>query len=296
MISEDSYVLVSAAYNEGKYIENTILSVISQDVRPALWIIVSDGSTDETDAIVEKFAVLNEFIRLHRMTEDHPRNFAAQVHAINVGIGQIQKERFGFIGNLDADITIEPSYFRLLLGKFRQNPRLGLAGGAIYEKFSDGSFKYRRGNRVTSVAHAVQLFRRECFMALGGAYRPLPYGGPDAYAETEARMKGWNVESFPELKVFHHRPTGSSGGVLRYSFRQGRMDYSMGASPIFEVIKLLGRVGNKPYMAGALSRLTGFVYSYLRGEQRAVSKEFMEYLRQEQMRKLRGIYRPRWDR
>ena len=289
-------MLVSAAYNEGKYIENTILSVISQDVRPALWIIVSDGSTDETDAIIEKFAVSHEYIRLYRMTEEHPRNFQAQVLAINAGIGQIQLEQFGYIGNLDADITFEPSYFRLLLGKFRQYPRLGLAGGAIYEKCSDGSFKYRKTNRITSVAHGVQLFRRECFMALGGAYRPLPYGGPDAYAETEARMKGWDVESFPELKAFHHRRTGSAGSALRHCFRQGRMDYSLGSSPAFEIIKLLGRVGTKPFMAGALTRLSGFVYSYLSGEQRAVSRQFMVYLRQEQMRKLRGIYRTRWDR
>jgi glycosyltransferase involved in cell wall biosynthesis len=296
LIPENSYALVSAAYNEGKYIGNTVLSVISQDVRPALWIIVSDGSTDETDAIVEKFAASHEFIRLYRMTEDHPRNFQAQVHAINAGIGQIQMEKFGFIGNLDADITFEPSYFRLLLGKFQQDPGLGLAGGAIYEQCSDGSFKYRKTNRKTSVAHGVQMFRRECFMELGGAYRPLPYGGPDAYAETEARMRGWNVESFPELKAFHHRRTGSAGSVLRHSFRQGRMDYSLGTSPLFEIIKLLARVGTKPYMAGALSRLSGFVYSYLRGENRAVSKQFMEYLRQEQTRKLRGVYRTRWDR
>ncbi len=295
MIPESSYALVSAAYNEGDYIENTILSVISQDVRPALWVIVSDGSTDGTDAIVKKHALYNDFIRLHRLNWEHPRNFEAQVHAINSGIGQIPTERLGFIGNLDADITFDPSYFRLLLERFQQNPRLGLAGGSIYEKSSDGSFKYRKSNRITSVAHGVQLFRRECFFALGGAYRPLPYGGPDAYAETEARMKGWNVESFPELKAFHHRLTGSSGGVLRYAFRQGRMDYSMGASPIFEIIKLLGRAVNKPYIAGSLSRFSGFIYSYLRGDQRAVSKEFIDYLRQEQMRKLRGIYRTRWD-
>ena len=70
------------------------------------------------------------------------------------------------------------------------------------------------------------------------------------------------------------------------------MDYSLGASPIFEVIKLLSRVGNKPYLTGSLSRLSGFVYSYLRGEQRAVSKQFIAYMRQEQMRKLRGISTP----
>ena len=126
MIHENSYVLVSAAYNEGDYIENAILSVISQDVPPALWIIVSDGSTDETDTIVEKFAVSHEFIRLMRLTEDHPRKFfRGQVHAINAGIGQVQTERFGFIGNLDADITIEPSYFRSLFGKIPAESPIG---------------------------------------------------------------------------------------------------------------------------------------------------------------------------
>ena len=296
MIAADPYVLVTAAYNEGKFIDATIASVISQDVRPARWIIVSDGSTDDTDAIISKYTAVHDFIRLYRVIEDHPRNFAAQVHAINSGIARLKDERYAFLGNLDADITLEPSYFRLLLDKFRMDPELGLAGGSIYDKCPDGVFRYRRTNSVTSVAHAVQLFRRECFDALGGAYRLLPYGGPDTYAETEARMKGWQVASFSDLRVYHHRPTGSAGGVLRSCFRQGRMDFSLGVSPLFEVAKLLGRVGNKPILAGSLARFSGFVYSYCRGEQRAVSKQFIEYLRQEQMRKLLGVFRPRWGR
>jgi glycosyltransferase involved in cell wall biosynthesis len=38
-----SYVLVTAAYNEERFIENTIQSVIAQECRPAEWNIVSDG-------------------------------------------------------------------------------------------------------------------------------------------------------------------------------------------------------------------------------------------------------------
>jgi len=287
----DSYVLITAAYNEGKFIEGTIASVISQELRPARWIIVSDTSTDDTDAIVTKYAAANSFIQLYRLTENHPRNFAAQVHAINAGIGLLQDEQYDFIGNLDADIKFDPSYFRLLLDKFRQNPKLGLGGGAIHDRCSDGGFRNRRTNRVTSVAHAVQLFRRECFMAVGGLYRPLPYGGPDTYAETEARMKGWQVASFPELRVFHHRPTGSAGGMVRSCFRQGRMDFSLGVLPLFEVVKLGSRIREKPYLVGSMARFAGFVYSYLCGEKRAVPDEFITYLRQEQRRRLLGLFR-----
>ncbi len=89
-MKRDSYVLVTAAYNEEKLIEQTVRSMMAQTVRPAKWIIVSDGSTDRTDDIVNSYAAENDFIQLYRITEDHPRNFAAQVYAINRGLSQLR--------------------------------------------------------------------------------------------------------------------------------------------------------------------------------------------------------------
>jgi hypothetical protein len=287
----DSYVLVTAAYNEGSFIENTIRSVISQEVPPLRWVIVSDGSTDDTDEIVKRYAVQHGFIELCRITEDHPRNFAAQVNAINAGIAQLGDTVYEFIGNMDADVTIEPSYFRLLLEKFRRDAELGLGGGMIYEQDGDGKFKSRKTNSRTSVAHACQLFRKGCFASVGAKYIPLPYGGPDTYAETMARMKGWHVESFEELAVYHHRPTGSAGGLLRSCFRQGKMDYSLGALPLFEILKLVSRVCVKPYLVGSVVRFAGFMDSYSRREQRAVPNEFMNYLRKEQRHRVTSLFR-----
>src|SRR5690348_16558882 len=114
----ESYALVTAAYNEAGYIGDTILSVIAQEVRPVKWVIVSDGSTDQTDAIVEKYAAKHSFIQLYRLTDAHSRNFEAQANAINAGIAQLRACSYAFIGNLDADVTFEADYFRLLLNKF----------------------------------------------------------------------------------------------------------------------------------------------------------------------------------
>jgi hypothetical protein len=136
-------------------------------------------------------------------------------------------------------------------------------------------------NSVTSVAHAVQLFRRACFEAIGGTYLPLPYGGPVTYAEVTARMKGWRVASFPDLEVLHHRVTGSAGGLLRGCFRQGRMDHSLGTLPLFEILKVLRRLNINPYLIGSAARLAGFMYSYYRSDKRPVSDEFVGYFRQE---------------
>lgn len=286
-----AYVLATAAYNEGKLIEGTIQSMISQRCRPAKWIIVSDASTDNTDEIVSRYAAQYDFIQLLRLTDDHPRNFAAQAIAINAGIERLEAMDYDFIGNLDADVTLEPSYFERLLAKFDADPQLGLGGGAICEKCPDGVFRGRPGNSVSSVAHAVQLFRKACFEMVGSRYALLPYGGPDTFAEVSARKAGWRVESFEDLPVFHHRPTGSAGGVLRGYFRQGKMDYSLGTLPSFEILKVLKRFHAKPRGLGAAARLAGFLLSYCRREKRAVSNDFISYFRKEQGAKMRGFFR-----
>src|SRR4051794_28454197 len=132
MPSNRGYVLVTAAYNEERFIERPLATVVSQTLLPLKWIVVSDGSTDRTDAIVLDYARRYPFIHLHRITEDHPRNFAAQVYAINAGFAELKGDCYDYIGNLDADISLEPTYFAELIARLEADPRLGLAGGFIH--------------------------------------------------------------------------------------------------------------------------------------------------------------------
>lgn len=283
----DRYVLVTAARNEEAYIEKTLQAVVCQTVLPAKWIVVSDGSTDGTDEIVRRYARSHTFLELVRIEEDNKRNFRSQVDAINTGFHHLAQLDFGFIGNLDADISFDSDYYENILGEFRQEPKLGLAGGFIYEEVR-GVFRSRKFNSADSVAHAVQLFRRSCIEDVGG-YMALPYGGPDWVAEVTARMKGWKVRSLPYVKVYHHRPTASAGGVLRNRFEQGRRACSVGSHPLFELIKGLRRMTEKPYLVGGTLKLCGFLWGLLRNEDRMVSAEFVKYLRKEQMGRLRNL-------
>jgi hypothetical protein len=133
------------------------------------------------------------------------------------------------------------------------------------------------------------MFRRECFESVGG-YLALPYGGPDWHALVVARMRGWGVKAFADLPVFHLRPTGTADRIMRHLFRQGRMDYSLGSYPPFEVLKLVRRFPNKPYVSGALVRLSGFLLGYWLREQRPVSDEFIRFLRTDQKNALRSLF------
>ncbi len=288
---DNQYVLVTAAYNEEKFIEPTLRSIVEQTSRPVEWIVVSDGSTDATDEIVKRYAAEYPFIRLHRITKDHPRNFTAQVSAINEGLQQLASKSHAFVGNLDADITLDPGYFEALIDKFQKDTALGLGGGTIYERSRSGMFLPRKTNAHHSVAHACQLFRRQCFEVIGGAYVPLPYGGPDTVAEVSARMMRWKVQSFDDLKVYHHRFTNGAEGAVKGCFRQGKMDYSLGALPSFELIKIARRLGDRPLVFGAIARFAGFISSYLANDRRAVEKEFITYLRAEQAQRVRRLLR-----
>jgi glycosyltransferase involved in cell wall biosynthesis len=284
-----TYVLVTAAYNEEKYIRRTIESVAAQSIAPRKWIIVSDASSDRTDNIVREYAMRHSFIALHRITEDHPRNFAAQVNAINFGCQLLKQEVFDFIGNLDADICFAQDYFERLFERFGSDEQLGCAGGFICEE-SNGSFRSRTANSETSVAHAIQLFRRSCFDAVG-PYMALPYGGPDWVAETRARQLGWKVRAFPDLHVHHLRPTASAEGLLCGRIRQGRMDYSFGSLLPFELLKCARRVNESPRIVGSALRLYGYFSCLLRGEPTLIPEDLKHYLQHEQRQRLRDLLR-----
>jgi poly-beta-1,6-N-acetyl-D-glucosamine synthase len=286
---DSSYVLMTAAYNEEAFIEKTLSSVVSQTVLPRRWVIVSDGSTDKTDELVKRYTKQYDFIRLLRVTRPVGRSFGAKVMALQTGSTLLNDLAFKFIGNIDADISVEPSYFEGLMHSFDRRPRLGLAAGLVYEEKA-GQFHSRRSNRRDSVSHSAQLLRRECYEAIGG-YAVLKYGGEDWYAQVSAKMKGWEAETLPSLIIFHNRHTGTAANVMRDRFRLGRLDYSFGSDPVFEVLKCLQRLPENPVVIGGVARLAGFVWSYLCRDIRPVPADFIVFLRNEQRSKLFSLFK-----
>jgi biofilm PGA synthesis N-glycosyltransferase PgaC len=273
------YVLLTAAYNEEAYVEETIRSVLAQVVRPCAWAIVSDGSSDRTDEIVKEYAKSHPFIYFVRRERDENRRFGSKVLALRAGWDVLAQKTVPYVGHLDADISMEPSYFSDLLRKFEEDPKLGIAGGWCLERIGR-EFREARGSNPNCVPGAIQMFSRKCYQEIG-ALPPSEYGGEDWYAEVAARIRGWRVRSFPELKVRHNRETGR-GSRLRYCYYEGFMDFALGSHPIFELVKVGRRIAWRPCFIGALARLLGFLLAHIWGE-RLVPPEFVAFIRREQM-------------
>src|SRR5256885_9445806 len=195
------YVLVTPARDAAATIARTIASVRAQVAPPARWIIVDDASTDATADIVREHAAGADWIELVRRDPNRlPGDFASKVSAFRAGLARLDGERYDFIGNLDADIAVEPDYYQRVLAAFAERPTLGVAGGHVIEEF-DGRRVPQRIS-ANSVPGAVQLFRRRAFEDIGGL-RPMRLGGEDAAAEILARMHGWESATLFELKVAH---------------------------------------------------------------------------------------------
>lgn len=283
------YVLITPARNEASFIGRTLESVVAQTCPPILWVIVSDGSTDGTDAIVEASAREHSWIRLVRRTSGSPRDFGAKVEAFETGLAALGRIDYDVIGNLDADITFGPDYLEFLMCKFAEDPRLGVAGTPFVEEGRPG-YDYR----FTSVEHvsgACQLFRRECFEEIGG-YVPVKIGGVDLLAVIKARMHGWRTRTFVEKTCRHHRSIGTARhSPYMVAFKGGRGDYMLGSHPLWEFTRCIYQSTKRPFLAGAVLRLAGFTWAVLTRVDKVVSPELAAFRQTEQMQRLRRFFR-----
>jgi glycosyltransferase involved in cell wall biosynthesis len=281
------YVLITPARNEVELIERTIESVIRQTVLPQTWVIVSDGSTDRTDEIVRQYLPENPWILHLRLPEHRDRHFAAKVKCFNAGYEKVKKQDYDIIGNLDADISFERDYFEFLISKFKDEPRLGVAGTPFVE--NGRHYNYRFTN-IEHVSGACQLFRRKCFEEIGG-YVPIRGGGIDWVAVTTARMKGWKTRTFTEKTCLHHRKIGTgNNSALMAWFRQGRKDYFLGNHPLWEGFRIFYQMAKTPYLIGGLFLLFGYVRAGFMREQRPISKDLINFIRKEQMNRLKKFF------
>ena len=164
------YVLVTPARNEAQFIELTIKSVISQTVRPLRWVIVSDGSSDGTDAIVSRYAADHTWIELVRIPEHHERDFAAKVHAFNAGYARLKDLEYEVIGNLDGDVSFDGDYFCFLLGKLAEDASARAGGNTIQGQLdSNLRLPLRRHRACFRFLPTVpaQVFRRDRRLCAG---------------------------------------------------------------------------------------------------------------------------------
>lgn len=290
MLLEDNhdYVIITPAYNEAEYIERTIKGVLAQSVLPSKWIIVDDGSTDNTADIIKHYTKSCDFLEYCLRTREEGQSYyGSNVYAIHKGYQIVKDFNYTFLAILDADMELCDNYYEEIFSRFIMNPEMGIATGTYVEEVNGFLTEAIIDRRSTP--KALQVFRRECYEKIGG-YIPFKFGGEDSCAEIMARMYGWQTWSYPEIKAYHQKTVGTGDGrsILCGRFRQGMTDYSLGTHPLFMLLKCFRRsIIEKPYICSALARLCGYILGYIKREPRQIPEQAKRYVRKEQLKRLR---------
>ena len=282
-----AYLVISPGRNEAAYMRRTLDSVVAQSERPARWVIVDDGSTDESPEILAEYAARHDWITVVRR-EDRGRRAVGPgvIEAFYAGLETVSLDDYTYLCKLDLDLDLPPTYFAALMDRMEANPRVGTASGKTWYA-GPGGARISEGIGDEMSIGASKFMRVACFRQIGGFVREVMWDGIDCH---KARQLGWIAVSWdaPELQFEHLRPMGSSqqnifAGRRRHGFGQ----YYMGTHPLFLIASAINKMRQPPYILGGLAILQGYFGAWLRGAPQQGDKALIPFIRAYQLRALR---------
>lgn len=279
------YVIITPVRDEEEYIESTIAALLAQTVRPTEWVIVNDGSTDRTGEIIDRYATEFPWIKaVHRANRGFRKAGGGVVDAFYDGYHALRGDNWEFIVKLDGDLSFSADYFQKCFEHFDDNPRLGIGGGEVYHDLGEGL--KLEANPKFHVRGATKIYRRACWEAIGGLYSAP---GWDTIDEVKASMLGWETRAFQDLRLHHHRLTGSAEGLLRDRIKHGVACYISGYHPLFVAASCVYRLVKKPYILGSVAMCYGFLKGCFTRPPRVDDPQMIKYIRAQQLRRLCGF-------
>lgn len=263
----------------------TLDTVVAQSVRPARWIIVDDGSTDDSPSILDEYARDHEWIEIVTR-KDRGRRLVGPgvIDAFYAGFNTIDAHEYEFMCKLDLDLRLPPRYFEILMERMRADPRVATCSGKAYVE-RDGHLVFERHGDDTSLG-MTKFYRTSAFLRMGGFVRQVAWDGIDCH---RCRMLGWIACSWddPDLRFVHLRPMGSSyRGILTGRARHGFGQYFMGTSFVYLLASAVSRLNERPYVIGAAAMVWGWLSSFVCRLPRYEDPEFRTFLRRYHRRAL----------
>jgi biofilm PGA synthesis N-glycosyltransferase PgaC len=292
-------LIISPVRNEAPHIARVAQAMAAQELAPTRWIVIDDGSTDET---LERLLELEQqmpFLTVMRAPQSGPADGArdrlaqaVEVRNFNIALAYAQSEsaemhgsdQYTHVMKLDGDIELPPNYLRVLLERFARDRTLGIAGGVLVEPVADGGM--RRVQIPSYHVHgALKCYSQACFAAIGGVQERL---GWDTIDQTYARMRGFQTRSFPDLVSVHHRPLASADGALRGHARHGLCAYIAHYAPMWVALRSL-KVGRRsPVGLSGIAFLYGYARAAALRVERVPDPEYRSFTRRELRMRMLG--------
>lgn len=276
-------VLISPCRDEAKFMRRTLDSVTQQTVPPTLWIVVDDGSTDDTPRILAEYAAKFPYIKVVTRTDRGKRAVGPGViEAFYAGVAATSLDDFDYVCKLDLDLDLPHRYFEILIDRMEKDPRIGTCSGKPYFPHPETGQLVSEGCGDETSVGMTKFYRTDCFKQIGGFVRQVMWDGIDNH---RCRMLGWRAVSWdePEIRFTHLRPMGSSQvslwtGRKRHGFGQ----YFMGTGPLYMFASAVFRAARRPLLVGGLGMMVGYLEAAWKKSARYDDAEFRRFLRRYQ--------------
>src|SRR5215831_16695685 len=162
-----TYALITPARDEAENLRRLGSCVIAQTAPPAAWVVVDDGSTDDSHVYLNELAQEHPWMQVLKSPAASEPNGAVRqgrrtgrdVLAFNAGVASLESFP-DIVVKLDADVSFEADYFERLISEFETDPTLGISGGECYE-LENGEWRYQTVTE-THVRGATRAYRWEC--------------------------------------------------------------------------------------------------------------------------------------
>jgi len=219
--AKGSYLLVTPFKNESSMLEGLFASVISQKLRPILWMVMDDGSKDDGFEKAEALAKEHGWISVVTRSEVEGLHWLRYGSAVSYAVAEAVKSATivvlapTYLAVIDADTTVEPSYFEKLVQAIESDPKAAIASGMIT---TEGGGELEK---KPSARGCARVYRRDFLDEVGGF--PIT-ASPDTVLEIKALNRGLKFVVVNEATGLHRREssqiTGNAGlrsrGVIRY--------------------------------------------------------------------------------
>ena len=131
MTSLPKLSIVTPSFNQGEFIEDTIVSVLDQNYPNLEYIIIDGGSSDNSVEIIRKY---EKFLAYWVSEKDR-----GQSHAINKGFEQASGDIYSW---LNSDDRLEPGALSAVVDAFKQYPETGVFVGHGRKADRSGNTQY----------------------------------------------------------------------------------------------------------------------------------------------------------
>jgi biofilm PGA synthesis N-glycosyltransferase PgaC len=270
-----SCAAVTPVRNEPDNLRSLYACLTQQRLSPMAWIIVDNGSLDETPEVASRLARENDWIQAIAIPGDErARPGAPIVRAFHAGLEALAS-RPDVILKLDADVSFDADYLSRLVQAFADDPSLGIASGTCLE-LEDGEWEPQAvtGDHVRG---ATRAYRRECLEDV----MPLEERvGWDTIDELKATVLGWQTRIVGDLTFRHHRSVGARDGARSARWRAlGSASYYLGYRFSYLLLRALHRARRDP---AALAMISSYLGAVVRREPRCADERIRTYLRSQQ--------------